>query len=321
MADLEKVGGADYAQAGRPGLPAVPGRPQAGGRRRRPAPLLLQGELLQRLHRHRRRLLPQAPILLALQPRADEGHARAHSRLRGLAPLAVSPSPRTTWARYPQANGQVYGGGEKSEENQMPVEEIGQHADPGRRPGQGRGQRRLRRAPTGRTLTQWAEYLKDKGFDPENQLCTDDFAGHLAHNVNLSVKAIVGPGCLCAALAEACGRRRRPPRPTTTWPSRFATPLGQGGRRRRPLPPGLRPARHLEPEVQPGLGPHAGPGPLSRRGRRKGNGLLQDGPEHLRPAAGQPRGLHQARLDRLDGLPHRQAGRLRRPHRPGRHDS
>ena len=41
-------------------------------------------------------------------------------------------------------------------------------------------------------LKTWTEYLLTYGADPGEQLCTDDFAGHLAHNVNLSAKAVMG---------------------------------------------------------------------------------------------------------------------------------
>jgi hypothetical protein len=146
---------------------------------------------------------PSSPFFLLFNP------ALLKAQLRPIMDYAASPRWRFAYAphdigRYPLANGQVYGGGEVSDLDQMPVEECGNMLLllAALAQVEGSPEFSLRYWPL---LEQWAAYLRDHGQDPEHQLCTDDFAGHLAHNVNLSLKAIVALGAY-AALAERAGK-------------------------------------------------------------------------------------------------------------------
>lgn len=149
---------------------------------------------------------PSAPLFLLMNPALLKGMMTPIFEYASLKrwPWRYAPHDLGT---YPLANGQVYGGGEKSEDRQMPVEESGNMlilaAAIARADGNAEYARRY-----WPLLTKWAEYLREKGMDPENQLSTDDFAGHLARNTNLSIKAIVALGAF-GQLAQLLGHTQQ----------------------------------------------------------------------------------------------------------------
>ena len=54
-------------------------------------------------------------------------------------------------------------------------------------------------------LEKWADYLIKQGVVLDNQLCTDDFAGHSEKNVNLAIKSIMGIACF-DRISKALGK-------------------------------------------------------------------------------------------------------------------
>ena len=131
---------------------------------------------------------PSIPLYLLYNPELVKGMMRPIITFAESDAWVYDFAPHDC-GRYPKVNGERYA--KNNPDGEMPVEECGnmlvmaaavtvaesdasfamEHID---------------------LYETWVKYLIENGDDPANQLCTDDFAGHLAHNCNLSVKAIMG---------------------------------------------------------------------------------------------------------------------------------
>lgn len=135
---------------------------------------------------------PSIPMFLLYNPELVRGMMRPimkYSRSDEWAKVLKYDFAPHDCGQYPHVNGQVYANNHI--DGQMPVEECGNMLVMATAEAIASGDVSFAKDNLD-LLEAWVKYLEKHGRDPEHQLCTDDFAGHLAHNCNLSLKAIMG---------------------------------------------------------------------------------------------------------------------------------
>lgn len=134
---------------------------------------------------------PSIPLFLLFAPELVRGMIRPIAKMARQSNWTYDFAPHDI-GQYPLGTGQVYGyaDGKFRDEEQMPVEECGNFILTVAAICRAEGSDAFARENDD-LMQKYAAYLAENGYDPGNQLCTDDFAGHLAHNCNLSLKAIV----------------------------------------------------------------------------------------------------------------------------------
>ncbi|MBR5011467.1 MAG: DUF4965 domain-containing protein, partial [Clostridia bacterium] len=135
---------------------------------------------------------PSIPMFLIYNPELVKGMMRPIYKYEASDVWQWDFAPHDA-GRYPRLDRQRYGLKEEKYlfEKQMPVEECGNMLVMAAAAALASGDTKMAKDNLD-LLEAWVKYLFENGRDPENQLCTDDFAGHLAHNCNLSLKAISG---------------------------------------------------------------------------------------------------------------------------------
>lgn len=131
---------------------------------------------------------PSTPMFLLYNPELVKGMMRPVYKYAESDAWKFDFAPHDV-GQYPLLNGQVYG--DNQEKWQMPVEECGNMLIMEANVALATGNADFAKEHI-ELLEKWCRYLIKHGADPGHQLCTDDFAGHLAHNCNLSLKAIMG---------------------------------------------------------------------------------------------------------------------------------